>query len=575
MDSAATLHRACRVGPRAAAAARPLALLAILLAPAGAAAQARAPSPGAAAYKRALPSLVKIETPTSTGSGFICSRDGKVVTNYHVVRHAARLDVWHLKYDRYDARYRQVKILAVDPVRDIAVLQIPGFRGFREADIPLDVRPGTARDDLPPGGTEVYALTNPATALGVMTQGQASRSSIQDALPARRVDYDVLLFSAEVYYGSSGGPVLDAASHEVVGITTGAAVQVGVLAFAVPATYLNLLLDRSRGMAATTPPWPEREAELPADTDGYYAARELAANRDKPPEIQTVSGIVYSEESLPVQGAFVDAYSRPEPNRLLHAVASPTDVFGNYSLALPVTAGQAWRITVRHPSFEEESRDLTELPLAPIDFPLKLRQGLVREVAVFDAKPIRVELRRQAAIVLVRSFVLGPSGVQERHLPWSLSTDPDLPRWLEVAPRQGRATGSGQMVTLRYVAAARTDAAQEVTQIGFVGTAGNACWIDVFADAPPDRQLLINGFVIKAGGGALGETILVRALVGGTRVRQTWTDSSGRFSLWLPASHQGAEVRLEIDSLRWRPTAEEVFRLDEPEKELIIQVVAR
>jgi hypothetical protein len=111
-----------------------------------------------------------------------------------------------------------------------------------------------------------------------------------------------------------------------------------------------------------------------------------------------------------------------------------------------------------------------------------------------------------------------------------------------------------------------------------VGETGEQRWIDVFADAPRSRtQPRINGFVIPAGGGAPRDAVLVRALAGGVEIAAGETDRSGRFSLLFPSSYGGAEVHLEIDSSCWRPADANamVFRLDKPEQESTIRVVAR
>src|SRR6185437_3457226 len=84
-------------------------------------------------YKKALPSVVNI---TSTavafdffygpvpqegmGSGFVIDGEGHILTNYHVIENARRLEVTTSDKKKYKAQ-----IVGVDPTHDLAVIQIP------------------------------------------------------------------------------------------------------------------------------------------------------------------------------------------------------------------------------------------------------------------------------------------------------------------------------------------------------------------------------------------------------------------------------------------------------------------
>src|SRR5262249_4238768 len=86
-----------------------------------------------AVYKKALPSVVNI---TSTavaydffyggvpqrgmGSGFVIDGEGHILTNFHVVEGARKLDVTTSDKKRYTAQ-----VVGTDPVHDLAVIQIP------------------------------------------------------------------------------------------------------------------------------------------------------------------------------------------------------------------------------------------------------------------------------------------------------------------------------------------------------------------------------------------------------------------------------------------------------------------
>jgi S1-C subfamily serine protease len=77
-------------------------------------------------YKMAGLSVVLIETygydgeVSGSGSGFLVSADGRILTNFHVIEHTRRATVRLANEDAYDA----VHVLAVDKRKDIALLLI-------------------------------------------------------------------------------------------------------------------------------------------------------------------------------------------------------------------------------------------------------------------------------------------------------------------------------------------------------------------------------------------------------------------------------------------------------------------
>ena len=77
--------------------------------------------------KRVSPTVVVIEGNTDAGailgSGFIVSKDGKVVTNLHVVRDLKTATVRLASGETFDS----VSVLATDQRRDLAIIQIAGF----------------------------------------------------------------------------------------------------------------------------------------------------------------------------------------------------------------------------------------------------------------------------------------------------------------------------------------------------------------------------------------------------------------------------------------------------------------
>jgi S1-C subfamily serine protease len=101
--------------------------------------------------KRVSPSVVVIEGKTDSGdvlgSGFIVSKDGKIVTNLHVIRDMRTASVHLANGGVFDF----LSVLATDERRDLAVVKIAGF------DLPILA---LANADAPTVGEPVVILAN-------------------------------------------------------------------------------------------------------------------------------------------------------------------------------------------------------------------------------------------------------------------------------------------------------------------------------------------------------------------------------------------------------------------------------
>src|SRR2546421_526031 len=77
--------------------------------------------------KRVSPSVVVIQGKTDSGdilgSGFIISKDGKIVTNLHVIRDMKKASVQTASGEIFDS----VSVLATDERRDLAIVKVAGF----------------------------------------------------------------------------------------------------------------------------------------------------------------------------------------------------------------------------------------------------------------------------------------------------------------------------------------------------------------------------------------------------------------------------------------------------------------
>ncbi|MBE9221353.1 trypsin-like peptidase domain-containing protein [Cyanobacterium stanieri LEGE 03274] len=167
-----------------------------------------------------IPNIPEEETREGTGSGFIISADGKILTNAHVVEGASEVSV-SLK----DGRVLEGQVLGTDALTDLAVIEV-------DADNLPVARLGNS-DDLIIGEWAI-AIGNPLGLDNTVTTGIISatgRSSAQIGVGDKRLDF--IQTDAAINPGNSGGPLLNA-QGEVIAINTAIIRNAQGLGFAIP-----------------------------------------------------------------------------------------------------------------------------------------------------------------------------------------------------------------------------------------------------------------------------------------------------------------------------------------------------
>lgn len=158
--------------------------------------------------------------PSGTGSGFIITADGGLITNAHVVGGAPEVRVTLQNGQSYIG-----KVLGSDQITDVAVVKIAAKQ--------LPVVPLGSTDKLIPGEWAI-AIGNPLGLDNTVTVGIISaigRSSSQVGIPNRRVKF--IQTDAAINPGNSGGPLLNA-EGKVIGVNTAIRADAQGLGFAIP-----------------------------------------------------------------------------------------------------------------------------------------------------------------------------------------------------------------------------------------------------------------------------------------------------------------------------------------------------
>jgi HtrA serine peptidase 2 len=165
----------------------------------------------------------------STGSGFIITEDGYVVTNNHVVAAGGTSAGNSVTVTMSNGRKYRGRVHSTDKMSDLALVKIePRRRGER---FPV-MRLGTSCNLKP--GQWVVALGSPLTLQNTVTAGiisSVARHSSEIGMSNNRNEY--IQTDAAINVGNSGGPLINI-SGEVIGINTMKTAQGAGIGFAIP-----------------------------------------------------------------------------------------------------------------------------------------------------------------------------------------------------------------------------------------------------------------------------------------------------------------------------------------------------
>lgn len=165
----------------------------------------------------------------SSGSGFIISSDGYIVTNNHVVAGAGKISVVIPGF----ADPLSAEIVGADSRTDIAVLKVESSDAFQYV--------AFGDSDLLQVGELAVAIGNPFGELaGTVTVGVISALDREISIEA--VTYNLLQTDASINSGNSGGPLVNSYG-EVIGVTNAKISDGEGIGFAIPINDVKNIIE--------------------------------------------------------------------------------------------------------------------------------------------------------------------------------------------------------------------------------------------------------------------------------------------------------------------------------------------
>lgn len=184
--------------------------------------------------RRGFFSIQLYEVEQGSGSGFVWDKQGHIISNYHVVHNANRINVTFPDGTGYAA-----EVVGVAPDYDLAVLKI---NAPSELLHPVEVFSSKNLEV----GRDVYAIGNPFGLDTTLSAGIVSALGRTITSMTDRKIYNVIQTDAAINPGNSGGPLLNS-SGEIIGVNTAILSPSGAYAgigFAVPSDTVSRIVPQ-------------------------------------------------------------------------------------------------------------------------------------------------------------------------------------------------------------------------------------------------------------------------------------------------------------------------------------------
>jgi len=188
------------------------------------------------------------ENVTSLGSGFVFDRQGRIITNHHVVSDSKSVDVTFIDGNRYVA-----SVIGSDPFNDIAVIDIT--QNISEKLNPLRLGNSSSVEV----GDQVIAIGNPYGLAGSMTVGIVSQKGRLISTEGSAFSIpSVIQTDALINPGNSGGPLIND-NEEVIGMNTAGVLSdsgsFSGIGLAVPSNTISKIVPILISKGNYTHPW--------------------------------------------------------------------------------------------------------------------------------------------------------------------------------------------------------------------------------------------------------------------------------------------------------------------------------
>ncbi len=187
-------------------------------------------------YARSEDAVAYVQTQRGSGSGFLVSSNGAIVTNEHVVAGADKVTV---RFGEH-GKALPARVVGEDAATDVAVLDVADSAVKNITPLTLG-----SSSSLQVGQSAI-AIGSPYGLSGTLTSGIVSALGRDIKSPSGNTISGVVQTDAAINPGNSGGPLLDA-TGKVIGVNSQIATESGSnsgVGFAIPIDTVRRAVDR-------------------------------------------------------------------------------------------------------------------------------------------------------------------------------------------------------------------------------------------------------------------------------------------------------------------------------------------
>lgn len=174
---------------------------------------------------------------SAAGTGIIVTEDGYILTNKHVINGANKVTV----VSDDGTTYENVKVVATDPLNDVAYLKIDDASGLTPAKLG-DSKTLSVGQQVIAIGNALGQYQNTVTSGIISGIGRSVTASDGTSYNTETLT-DMIQTDAAINSGNSGGPLVNAAG-EVIGINTATSTSAENMGFAIPISSAKGMLSQ-------------------------------------------------------------------------------------------------------------------------------------------------------------------------------------------------------------------------------------------------------------------------------------------------------------------------------------------
>jgi S1-C subfamily serine protease len=229
-------------------------------------------------FKKASPSVVKVYTKTGSGSGSLISKEGLILTNWHVVKDAKKAGIAFMPKKRGKVTKDDLligRVIKINGEADLALIKLDN--------VPKNIKPLLISNKNPEIGQDVHAIGHPKGGSDwTYTKGYISQLNYNDKWSYKDTTHRVSLMiqsQTPINPGNSGGPLLNN-KGKIVGVNSSSSLDYASANYAISAEDVRAFL-KQKGDVNTKKKKPKKKPKKKSKKKSKDEIKKVEENLEK------------------------------------------------------------------------------------------------------------------------------------------------------------------------------------------------------------------------------------------------------------------------------------------------------